>query len=120
MVAANKNALHMRSGDPEVFLDEKGNKINGQWAGSPTPNQHDILTGSTAEGMLLAGATCSDWTDGTTTTLAAQAGHSDGLGPMMDMTPPRNSWNAAHTTMGNCAATSAGGGGGKIYCFVGP
>ena len=48
MLAATKDALHARSGDPMLFIDELGRRINGQWQGSPTPNQHDILTGSTA------------------------------------------------------------------------
>lgn len=50
MLAANLDQLHSRKGDAEVFLDEKGNKINGQWSGSPSPNQHDILTGTKADG----------------------------------------------------------------------
>jgi hypothetical protein len=125
MVAENKNALHMRNGDPEIFLDEKGNKINGQWnrmpdASTQPPNEHDILTGSSREGMLVTGATCSDWTDGTTTTLAAMAGHSDGMGPNMNTAGMLAYWTGSHASMGNCANTATGGGSGKIYCFVGP
>ena len=44
-VANNLTELHTRSGDAAVFIDERGQKINGMWAGSPTPNEHDILTG---------------------------------------------------------------------------
>ena len=62
MLAADKDALHARSGDAALFIDERGRRINGQWQGSPTPNQHDILTGSTVTGMLMAGNTCGDWT----------------------------------------------------------
>ena len=32
--------LHSRTGDVAVFVDEKGQQINGQWTGSPTPNEH--------------------------------------------------------------------------------
>ena len=62
MLAADKDALHARSGDAALFIDERGARINGQWSGSPSPNQHDILTGCTAMGMLMTGNTCSDWT----------------------------------------------------------
>ena len=63
MVVANSVAeLHARTGDASVFLDERGQRINGQWSGSPSPVQHDILTGSNADGTLAAGLTCADWT----------------------------------------------------------
>ena len=115
LLAQDLADLHALSGDPELFLDEHGAKINGQWQGSPTPNEHDILTGSDAEGLLIAGKTCADWTsagDGT-----AQVGHSDGLGPMMNGEPPYNSWNSVHEN-GSCADTAPRGGAGKLYCFA--
>ena len=31
MLAADKDALHARSGDATLFIDERGNRINGQW-----------------------------------------------------------------------------------------
>jgi hypothetical protein len=115
LLAADLTALHALSGDAELFLDEHGEKINGQWADSPTPNEHDILTGSTAEGMLLAGKTCSDWTSAGNDT--AQVGHSDGLGPGMNSTPPYNSWNSVHEN-GSCGDTAPRGGAGRLYCFA--
>ena len=87
MLAADKDALHARSGDAAVFIDERGNRINGQWQGSPSPVQHDILTGSTATGMLMSGNTCADWT---ATTGMSLVGYSDGLGPSMNSAPPYN------------------------------
>ncbi|MES1166627.1 MAG: lectin, partial [Pseudomonadota bacterium] len=54
MVAADKAALHARGGDAALFLTEKGARVNGQWTDSPTPNQHDILTGTLRNGMLAA------------------------------------------------------------------
>lgn len=114
MLAATKQALHERSGDAALFLDEKGNRINGQWEGSPTPNQHDILTGSTLAGMLSTGNTCGDWT---ATTGMSFVGHSDGLGPNRNMAAPYNQWAGSHT--GSCSDVLPGGGAGKIYCFVG-
>jgi hypothetical protein len=62
-----------------VFLDERGRRINGQWTGSPGPVEHDILTGSNADGTLAPGLTCADWTSDSTT-VAAQVGISDGWG----------------------------------------
>ncbi|HVZ33302.1 MAG TPA: hypothetical protein VG963_12810, partial [Polyangiaceae bacterium] len=62
LLASDLTSLHARTGDAEVFLDEHGNEINGQWIGSPAPLEHDILTGSDAQGRLLAGKTCADWT----------------------------------------------------------
>ena len=55
LVANNLTELHARAGDAALFLDERGTRINGQWTGSPTPNQHDILTGSNADGTVATG-----------------------------------------------------------------
>ena len=62
LVANNVAELHARTGDASVFIDEHGQRINGQWTGSPSPVQHDILTGSNADGTLIPGMTCADWT----------------------------------------------------------
>jgi len=115
-VAANLTELHARKGDPAVFVDERGQRINGQWTGSPAPVQHDIMTGSAADGTLLAGLTCSDWTS-TSTTVAAQVGHSDGFGPNQDTSGALSSWNSAHANA-SCADTAPRGGSGRIYCFA--
>lgn len=115
LLATNKDELHQRTGDAELFLDELGNRINGQWAGSPTPNQHDILTGTLEDGTVATGLTCGDWTS---TSGNSQVGHSDGLGPNMNSNPPYSRWTGSHT--GQCGNTQPGGGAGKIYCFVGP
>jgi hypothetical protein len=114
-LAADKTALHARSGDAALFLDEKGNRINGQWASSPTPNQHDILTGTQKDGTISANQTCGDWA---ATTGMSAVGHSDGLGPNMAATGNFVNWTGSHT--GQCSDTAPGGGAGKIYCFVGP
>jgi hypothetical protein len=115
MVAADKAALHARTGDAALFLTELGGRVNGQWTGSPTPNQHDILTGSQRDGTLQANTTCGDWT---ATTGNSQVGHSDGLGPSQSTTGTYSYWNSAHTGM--CSDTAPGGGAGRLYCFVGP
>ena len=55
LVANNGTELHNRTGDAALFLDERGQRINGQWSGSPAPVEHDILTGSNADGTLAVG-----------------------------------------------------------------
>jgi hypothetical protein len=115
LLANDVTELHARAGDAELFVDEHGQKIPGQWAGSPTPVEHDILTGSTAEGTLLANMTCADWTSADAA-LAAQIGHSDGLGPGASANPPLNSWQSSHANQ-SCAETAPRGGAGRIYCF---
>lgn len=116
MLAADLTALHALKGNAELFLDENKKKINGQWQGSPTPNEHDVLTGSNADGTVRAGFTCMDWTSDATN-LMAQVGHSDGLGPQMNGAAPYNSWNSAHEN-GNCGDTAPKGGAGRLYCFA--
>ena len=61
-LASSVAELHARTGDASVFVDERGQRINGQWTGSPAPVEHDILTGSNADGTVAAGLTCADWT----------------------------------------------------------
>ena len=80
VVAKNLDELHARKGDADVFLDEHGQRVPGNWPNSPKPVVHDILTGSTADGKLMAGKTCNDWTS-ESSDQQAQVGHSDGLGP---------------------------------------
>jgi hypothetical protein len=115
-VARDLNELHARKGDANVFVDERGQRIAGQWAGSPAPVEHDILTGSNADGTLMSGMTCSDWTSDSAS-LAAQVGHSDGLGPGGDTSGTLSSWNSAHANQ-SCANTAPRGGAGRIYCFA--
>lgn len=116
LVANNVAELHSRSGDANLFIDERGQRVNGQWTGSPGPIQHDILTGSNADGTLMAGFTCADWTSSATTAVA-QVGHSDGMGPQQSTAGALASWNSAHANQ-NCADTAPRGGGGKFYCFA--
>jgi hypothetical protein len=116
LVASNLAELHSRKGDAAVYIDEKGQQINGQWTGSPTPNQHDILTGSMADGTVMVGATCNDWTSDSTAHVG-QVGHSDGMGPNQSTDGALSSWNAAHANQ-NCSNTAPRGGAGRIYCFA--
>ena len=116
LVANSVTELHARPGDAAVFVDERGQRINGQWTGSPSPVQHDILTGSNADGTVAAGLTCADWTS-MSTTVAAQVGHSDGLGPNQSTTGALSSWNSSHASQ-SCADTAPRGGAGRFYCFA--
>ena len=116
LVANNLAELHSRTGDAAVFVDERGQRINGQWTGSPSPVQHDMLTGSNGDGTLLPGSTCSDWTSDSAA-VAAQVGHSDGMGPNQSTAGSLSSWNSAHASQ-NCADTAPRGGAGRFYCFA--
>ena len=116
VVANNLAELHARTGDVSVFVDERGQRINGQWTGSPSPVEHDMLTGSNADGTVMAGQTCSDWTSASTA-FTAQVGHSDGMGPSQSTAGALASWNSAHANQ-NCANTAPRGGAGRFYCFA--
>jgi hypothetical protein len=115
-IAKDLTELHARTGDATLFIDELGRQINGQWTGSPAPVEHDIMTGSAADGKLMAGFTCSDWTSSATTAFG-QVGHSDGLGPNQSTAGALSSWNSAHSNQ-NCSNTAPRGGAGRIYCFA--
>ncbi len=87
--------------------DENGVVVKGT---GDTPNEHDILTGSNADGTAAA-ANCQNWTSAAQTGVTGQVGHHD-----------RNngsSWNAAHATQGCSAAAFVNTGGrGSFYCFA--
>ena len=94
---------------------ERGAVVNGR---GDTPNMHDILTGSTADGRSFSEAedrTCRNWTSGTEG--SAMVGHSDRIGLRDDA--PSVSWNTSHPSRGctqqNLVST---GGAGLLYCFA--
>jgi hypothetical protein len=115
-VADDVASLHSDSNNltKETALDEKGNVVNGR---GDTPNRHDILTGSNADGTKVADQTCGDWTlsgaEG-----SAMLGHHDRMGP--DTLATAKSWNAAHPSRGGCSqeALKGTGGDGLFYCFA--
>jgi hypothetical protein len=100
-------------------LSEKGDMINAR---GDTPNRHDILTGSQADGTAFPAGedrTCNNWTSSTTG--AAMVGHHDRQGLRDD--DASKSWNASHPSRGpggGCAQTDlrGTGGDGLIYCFA--
>jgi hypothetical protein len=123
MVAANLTALHeLSGGDAEMLVNERGQKIPGQWEGSPRPVEHDIMTGSSPDGMFMADvadATCADWTSNLETPGGPMVGHSDGMGPEMSTEERYVSWNSSHPAP-NCSAAGLAmvGGAGRYYCFA--
>ena len=93
-------------------LSETGALTKG---GGDEPNQHDILTGSNADGTLAAGMTCGDWTlngEG-----SAMLGHFDRRG--LDDSAAAKSWNSSHPSRGCSQENLVGtGGAGLLYCFA--
>jgi hypothetical protein len=115
LIASTLDELH---GDgnrigKETGLTEKGEMVKGR---GDTPNQHDILTGSNADGTVAAGMTCEDWTSNASTSKAF-VGHHDRIGLRDDA--PSKSWNASHPSRG-CAQEDLpkSGGAGLFYCFA--
>ena len=89
-----------------TVLDQQGRIIPGSGF---APNRHDILTGSTTDGMAYPAdddMTCSNWANGTTG--KARVGHHD-----------RANWLSAHDSRG-CTQDElrASGGDGLFYCFA--
>lgn len=114
MVATTVANLHDAAANnlnKTTSIDENGATVNG--AGD-SPNQHDIVTGSTAMGVKTAN-TCNNWTSNAATGVLAQVGHHDRMGGGADPT----SWNAAHASQG-CSGQAFinTGGRGSIYCFA--
>ena len=83
----------------QTALNEKGEIINGR---GDTPNRHDMLTGSKADGTA-APETCGNWTMGGAEGVAI-VGHSDRTG--LDDSAQAKSWNSSHPTRGGCPDAS--------------
>lgn len=75
-IAADLDALHGEGNmiSKETGLDETGAMVNGR---GDTPNRHDILTGTMADGMAAA-ETCEGWTSSGEG--SAMVGHHDRMG----------------------------------------
>ena len=103
----------------QTALTEKGDVNNGR---GDTPNKHDILTGSQADGTAFPDGqdrTCRNWTSSTQG--AAMVGHADRTGLTED--PPQKSWNSSHPSRGSEGGCSQAdlvstGGAGLLYCFA--
>ena len=103
VVAKDVADLHGASNNlsKQTSLSEKGEVINGR---GDSPNRHDVLTGSQADGTAFApetDRTCKNWTSSTQG--AAMLGHSDRMGLRDD-----DASNDLKST----------GGDGLLYCFA--
>ena len=122
VIAKDVADLHGASNNlsKDTALSEKGEVINGR---GDTPNRHDILTGSQADGTASAAGedrTCGNWTKSAAG--AAMVGHHDRQG--LNTSPPMLSWNSSHPSRGpdgGCsqADLKSTGGDGLLYCFAG-
>ena len=114
-VASTLNNLHSEFMDlgKANSLDENGTMIKGR---GDTPNQHDILTGSTLDGRTVddgSNHSCNNWTSNDEGT--AHVGHFDRTGGGQNPT----SWNSAHGSRGCSQDDLVGtGGNGYFYCFA--
>ena len=118
-----KDVAELHSGNnnlsKQTALTEKGEVNNGR---GDTPNRHDILTGSQADGTAFAGSedrTCKNWTSSTQG--AAMLGHADRMGLRDD--DASKSWNSSHPSRGQDGGCSQAdlrstGGDGLLYCFA--
>lgn len=112
VIASSVDELHTANNiTKQTALTEKGTVINGR---GDTPNQHDVLTGSTADGRSTE-STCGNWASSGEG--AAIVGHHDRTG--LDESAPAKSWNASHPSRG-CSqeALVRTGGAGLLYCFA--
>lgn len=114
LIASDLDQLHL---NPNIIkrtaVDENGNKVKGR---GDKPNEHDILTGSMADGTAYfpwekGDKTCSNWTSSGEG--SATVGHHDRHGG------GNTSWNSAHGSRG-CSqdALKSTGGAGLFYCFA--
>jgi hypothetical protein len=120
-VAKDVDDLHSANNQltKQNALSEKGDLITGR---GDTPNRHDILTGSTAEGRAFPAGedrTCRNYTSSTQG--AVMVGHHDRQGLRDD--EPSKSWNSSHPSRGPDGGCSQAdlrstGGDGLFYCFA--
>jgi hypothetical protein len=117
VIARSVDDLHSNTNNltKQTALTEKGEMNPGR--GDPV-NEHDILTGSSPDGRVMAGSndtTCANWTSSSSG--SAILGHADRQGLRDD--EASRSWNSSHPSKGcsqqNLVAT---GGAGKLYCFA--
>jgi hypothetical protein len=114
LVAANVDQLHISPNlVKSTALDENGNLVKGR---GDQPNEHDILTGSMADGTAYfpretEDRTCSNWTSSGAG--SATVGHHNRHGG------GNTSWNAAHNSRG-CSQEDLmkTGGAGLFMCFA--
>ena len=120
-VAKSVDDLHSASNHltKQTSLNEKGGVVNGR---GDTPNMHDALTGSTAEGRAFPAGedrTCKNYSSNGQG--AVMLGHIDRQGLRDDA--ESKSWNSSHPSRGPGGGCSqddlkSTGGAGLYYCFA--
>jgi hypothetical protein len=99
----------------ETMVAENGRLVPSRFY---TVNQHDILTGSKADGTAFPpdkDMTCGNWTKSGEGN--AMLGHADRMGLRDD--DASKSWNASHPSRAcDAASLVATGGAGLLYCFA--
>src|SRR3982075_662951 len=120
-VAQNVDDLHSANNKlgMQGSLTERGTVVAGV---GYTPNYHDVLTGSHADGRAFAPGedrACGNWTSSTQG--AAMVGHIDRKGLRDD--DASKSWNSSHPSRGPGGGCSQSdlrgtGGNGLFYCFA--
>jgi hypothetical protein len=117
VIATSVDDLHSANNklNSDNSLTERGTRISGFGF---TPNWHDILTGSDAEGKAFPGnmnLTCNNWSSAEFG--KAMLGHVDRRGGADNEF--QRSWNASHQSRGcSQADLVATGGYGLFYCFA--
>lgn len=128
LIAGNLEELHRESVNitRDTALDENGKMVPYVHVSpggtildpqdQPAPVEHDILTGSMADGMAFGtdeDRTCGNWTSSGEG--SAMLGHSDRRSVQPGLSP----WAAAHPSWG-CSQQSLAnsGGSGRFYCFA--
>jgi hypothetical protein len=116
-IATSVDDLHGDSNKitKQTGLTEKGGVVNGV---GDTPNMHDIMTGSQADGRAFPGnmnLTCNNYASSEFGKV--EVGHVDRTG--LADTPQAHSWNSSHQSR-DCSQPGliATGGNGLLYCFA--
>ncbi|MDA8596851.1 hypothetical protein N9L26_00760 [Candidatus Pacebacteria bacterium] len=119
LIANSVDDLHSNAAiSKETALTETGAQVNGR---GDTPNVHDILTGSTMDGLLATAedggdTTCSNWSTESAEG-SAVVGHHDRVG--INDSEAMKSWVSSHGSRGcSLENLNSTGGGGLIYCFA--
>lgn len=116
-IAASVEDLHSANNKiaPETSVAETGRLIPSRLY---TVNQHDILTGTQADGTAFPpdrDMTCGNWTKSGEG--SAMVGHADRMGLRDDAAS--KSWNTSHPSRGcDLPALVTTGGAGLLYCFA--
>ncbi len=116
LVALSNDELHTDNKISKLTaLTEKGEVVKGR---GDDVNMHDILTGSSDKGVVVAtttDTTCKNWTSGDIG--SAYVGHHDRIG--INESAPMKSWNSSHLSRGcSMEKLKSSGGAGLFYCFA--